>query len=103
MPLKPSTEWKSTCYLFPQCLCGEMWAHWQKRMAEVWENNPPTIAECDTAEAVIFDMLRCIHACAHDAKWRRKARRELNHPIFARQHQLTWRDEQERRIRWRQQ
>ena len=91
-----------TCRLFPDCLCGQMWCHWQHRMFEVWDKHPPPPAECDVAETVIFDMLKCICEC-HDAKWRRKARRELNHPVFARQHQLAWRDEQERRMRHRQQ
>jgi hypothetical protein len=79
-----------------------MWLHWQNRMAQVWEHSPPASAEIDVAEMALFDMLCCINECCHDAKVRKVARKQLMHPTFARQHQIAWRMEQERRRRWKQ-
>jgi hypothetical protein len=86
-----------TCRRFPHCYCGELWAYWQNRIAEVWESNPPTSAEIDVAETVLFEMLRCVSDCRHSAG-SQAAQRQLAHPTFDRQHKLL----EERRRRWQQ-
>jgi hypothetical protein len=71
-------------------------------MADVWEDNPPSDAEMDVAETILYDMLRCVCDTCWDTRMRTKAEKQLNHPVFARQHQIAWKKEQERRRRFKQ-
>jgi hypothetical protein len=104
---RPKAEWRQfegmnlTCCRFPyDCNCARLWLHWQNRIAEVWEDNPPTPAEIDVAETILFDMLSCIAGSrCRDPKLRENAQRQLEHPAFARQRRLR----EERTAKWRQQ
>jgi hypothetical protein len=92
-------KFKNECHRFPDCVCGSIWAHWQIRMTEMWEDNPPSQGEIDVAEMTIYDMLRCIRDCNVDPAMRWNAQRQLSYPAFDRQHHLL----RERIAKWHQQ
>jgi hypothetical protein len=86
------------CRSFPNCWCGGTWLHWQDRIEELWEDNPPSRGERDAAEIVLYDMLCCIADCDNPAM-SRNAQQQLTHPYWERQHRLL----RERKAKWHQQ
>jgi hypothetical protein len=88
-------QYSDRCWQWDACLCGRTWLHWQNRMEE-WEIAPPSAAELEKAEEQIFHMLWCVADTCPDAKFRRKALRELRQPTFRRQHRIV----QDEHLEW---
>ena len=78
------------CFSWPNCFCGENLSHWQNRALTVWQDANIPKKELDIAEEILFLTFQCMKENCRDPKWRRKAREELEHPVFGRQYRVAY-------------